>query len=155
MCFSLLVLTIFWQLVASFSWYAARAVHLCLSFSLLSYGCSLIETIPRKFQGFSECRFGGSEKECYYLKIPKLRHKLVWEYKWGKLALYSQDNAAKTCSYGLKISGNIASMSASMSFSLNHFFIIVTFSTQVASVPLNYYFNLVAQPYYGFTITRV
>ena len=63
--------------------------------------------MPRKFQRFRECRFGGSEKDCYFLNIPKWQHKLIWEYKRGKLASYFLDNVAKTCSYGLKISEKI------------------------------------------------
>ena len=73
----------------------------------VSYSCSLIETIPRKFQGFGECSFGCSEKDRYFLKISKWQHKLIREYKRGKLASYFLDNAAKTCSYRLKLSENI------------------------------------------------
>ena len=91
----------YWQF-PSFS-----AFHLCLSSSLLFYSCSLIETMPRKFQGFGECRFGGSEKDRYFLKNPKWQHKIIQEYKRRKLASYFLDNAAKTYSYGLKISKNI------------------------------------------------
>ena len=83
------------------------SIYLCLSFSLLSYGSSLIETMPMKFQGFGECRFGGSEKDHYFLKTSKWQHKLIWEYKRGKLVSFFLDNAARTCSYGLKISENI------------------------------------------------
>ena len=60
-----------------------------------------------KFQGSGESRFGGSEKDRYFLKIPKWQHKLVRDYKRGKLVSYFLNNAAKTCLYGLKISGNI------------------------------------------------
>ena len=34
-----------------------------------------------KFQGSGESRLGGSEKDCYFLKIPKWQHKLVRDYK--------------------------------------------------------------------------
>ena len=83
------------------------AFHLCLSSSLLSYGCSLIETMPRKFQGFGEWRFGGCEKDRYFLKTQNWQHKLIREYKRAKLASCFLDNAAKTRSYELKISENI------------------------------------------------
>ena len=69
--------------------------------------------MPRKFQGIIECRFGGSEKERYFLKIPKWQHKLIREYKRRKLASYFLDNAAKTYFYGPKISEN---------FKMNHVF---------------------------------
>ena len=60
-----------------------------------------------KFQGTGESRFGGSEKNLYFLNIPKRQHKLVWDYKQGNLVSYFLNNAAKTCLYGLKISVNI------------------------------------------------
>ena len=60
-----------------------------------------------KFSGSGENKFGGSEKDRYFLKIPKWQHKLVWDYKRGKLVSYFLNNAAKTCLYGLKISENI------------------------------------------------
>ena len=62
--------------------------------------------MPRKFQRFREYRFRGPEKDYYYLKIPKWEHKLIRKYKQGKLVSYFLDNAAKTCSYELKISEN-------------------------------------------------
>ena len=79
------------------------AIFACLCF----FSYSLTETMPRKFQGYRESCFGGSEKDCYFLKIPKWQHKLVWEYKQGKLGSYFFDNAAKTCLYGLKTSEDI------------------------------------------------
>ena len=60
-----------------------------------------------KFQGSGKSRFGSSEKDRYFLKIPKWQHKHVWDYKRGKLVSYFLNNAAKTCLYGLKISENI------------------------------------------------
>ena len=60
-----------------------------------------------KFQGFGECRSGNSEKNRYFLKIPNWQYKFIWKDKRGKLACYCLDNAAKTCSYELKISENI------------------------------------------------
>ena len=60
-----------------------------------------------KFQGSGESRFDGSEKDRYFLKIPKWQHKHVRDYKRGKLVSYFLNNAAKTCLYGLKISQNI------------------------------------------------
>ena len=62
--------------------------------------------MPRKFQGFRECRFRGPEKDYYYLKTPKWEHKIIRKYKPGKLASYFLDNAAKSRSYKLKISEN-------------------------------------------------
>ena len=97
MCFSSLLLTISSQLVASFSQYTACTFHLCLSSLLLFYCCNVIEIMPSKFQGFGECRFGGSEKDRYYLKIPKWQHKFIQDYKGGKLASYFPDKATKTC----------------------------------------------------------
>ena len=52
-------------------------------------------------------RFGGSEKDHYFLKIMKWQHKLVRDYKWRMLVSYFLNNAAKTCLYELKISENI------------------------------------------------
>ena len=95
MCSLLLLLTISPQRVTSFSEYSRRAFHLCLSSSHLSYACSLIETVPRKFQGFGEW------------SLNLWQHKLIREYKRGKLASYFLDNTAKTCSYWLKFSENI------------------------------------------------
>ena len=63
--------------------------------------------MPRKSQGFGESKFDGCEKDRYYLKIPKWQHELIRKYKQGKLASYFLDNAAKTCSYGLKIAESI------------------------------------------------
>ena len=60
-----------------------------------------------KFQEFGESRFGGSEKDRYFLKILKWWRKLVRDYKRGKLVSYFLNNAAKTCLYGLNISENI------------------------------------------------
>ena len=74
---------------------------------LLFSVCSLTEIMPMKFQGSGEYRFGLSEKDRYFLKTPKWKHKLVWENKRGKLVSYFLDNAAKTCLYGSKISENI------------------------------------------------
>ena len=58
----------------------------------------------RKFQGSGQVRFGSSEKDCYVLKIPKWQHKIVQDYKRGKLISYFLNNAAKTCLYGPQIS---------------------------------------------------
>ena len=63
--------------------------------------------MPWKFQGSGESIFGGSEKDCYFLKTPKWQHKLVGEYKREKLVSLFLNNAAKTCLHGLKISENI------------------------------------------------
>ena len=41
------------------------------------------------------------------MKIPKWQHKLVRDYKRGKLVYYFLNSAGKTCLYGPKISENI------------------------------------------------
>ena len=48
-----------------------------------------------KFQEFGETRFGGSEKDRYFLKILKWLHKLFRDYTRGKLVSYFLSNAAK------------------------------------------------------------
>ena len=60
-----------------------------------------------KFQRSGESRFGGSEKDRYFLRIPKWQHELSRYYKRGQLVSYFLNNDAKTCPYGLKISENI------------------------------------------------
>ena len=77
--------------------------HISL-FLLLSY--SLTETMPRKYHGSGNSSLGGSEKDRYFLKIPKWEHKL-WECKRGKLVTYFLNDTVKTCSFELKISENI------------------------------------------------
>ena len=59
--------------------------------------------MARKFQGSGESRFGSSEKDCYFLKIPNWQQRFVWEYKQGKLVSYFLNNTAKACLHGLKI----------------------------------------------------
>ena len=53
--------------------------------SLLTYTYSPTETMPKEFKGPAESTFCGSEKDHYFSKIPKWQHKLVREYKRGKL----------------------------------------------------------------------
>ena len=60
-----------------------------------------------KFQESGESRFGSSEKDRYFLKISKWHHKLVQNYKRGKLVSNFLNDAGKTSLYGLKISENI------------------------------------------------
>ena len=60
-----------------------------------------------KFQGSGQSRFGGSEKDRYFLKIPKWQHKLVRNYKRGKLVSNFLNNGLKTWLYGPKTSENI------------------------------------------------
>ena len=60
-----------------------------------------------KFQESGESRFGSSEKDRYLLKILKWQHKLVQDYKQGKLVSYFLNNATKACLHGLNISENI------------------------------------------------
>ena len=77
---------------------------LCITFAVFQKPC------PEKFGKFhkyGKSRFGGSEKDCYFLKILKWQHKLVGDFKLGRLVFYFLNNAAKTCLYGLKISENI------------------------------------------------
>ena len=90
MYFLVLLLTISLQLIAS---YIVSAFHLWLT-SLQSYICSHTETIPMKFQGSGESGFCVSKTD-YLLKIPKWQHKLVREYKRGKLIFYFLNNAAE------------------------------------------------------------
>ena len=60
-----------------------------------------------KFQGSGESRFSGFKIDRYSLKIPKWHHRLVWDYKRGKLVSSFLNNAAKTSLYGLEFSENI------------------------------------------------
>ena len=72
---------------------------------MYSYICTLTETMSRRFQGSRKSTFGGSEKDRYFLKIPKWQHKLALDYNQGKVPYYFVNNAPKTCLYGLKYSG--------------------------------------------------
>ena len=89
-----------------------------------------------KFQGSDESRFDGSEKDRYFLKIPKWQHKIVQDYKLRKLVSYFLNNVTKTCLYWLKMSENIE---IDHVFQFKHFFISVAISTQVASAPLTWF----------------
>ena len=106
MCTLVLLLTISVQLVESCV--ASQQVP-STPFSSITFAAlqKLCQRNFRKFHGSCKSRFGGSEKDCYFLKIPKWQHKLVWVYKRGKLISYFLDNAAKTCLYWLKVSENI------------------------------------------------
>ena len=81
--------------------------------SLHSYALHLqsyrnyVKEISGEFHKSDGSRFGGSEKDRYFLKIPKWQHKLFWDCKRGKLVSYFLNNAVKKCLYGLKISENI------------------------------------------------
>ena len=75
----------------------------------------------RKFQGPGKSRFGGSEKDCYFLKISKWQHRLVKDNKQGEFVSYFLNNAPKTCLYGLKISENIEIKHVFQSKSFLHF----------------------------------
>ena len=75
-----------------------------------------------KFQGSSKSRFCGSEKDYYFLKIPKWQHKHVIDYKRRKLVSYFLNNPAKTCLYGLQISENCDIEHAFQSKAFSHFF---------------------------------
>ena len=84
--------------------FACLHLFLRLTFAVLQKPCQ--ENFG-KFQEIGESRFGGSEKDRYFLKILKLWHKLVRDYKRGKLVSYFLNNAPKTCLYGLQNSDNI------------------------------------------------
>ena len=104
MCSLVLLLTISLQLVASYN----RWPPSLLAFA--SFLCSLTDTMSKnfgKFQEFGVSKFDGPEKDRYFLKILKWQHKLVRDYKQGKLVSYFLNNAAKTCIYRWKISENI------------------------------------------------
>ena len=91
----------------------ASAFHLCLSFYLhftLTHFAAIQKLCKGnfgKFQESGESRFSGSEKDRYFLKIPKWQHKLVRDYKRRKLVYSFLNNTSKTCLYGPKISENI------------------------------------------------
>ena len=73
----------------------------------LSSSLQYCRTMPRKFKRSGKNRFGVSEKDPYFLNIPKWQHKLVQEYKQGKLFSYFLEVVARRWSNGLKISKNI------------------------------------------------
>ena len=52
-------------------------------------------------------RFQFWKARCLNVTKTKWQHKFVWEYKRGNMISYFLNNAAKTCSYGLKTSENI------------------------------------------------
>ena len=123
-CSLLLLLTISLQLAARYD----KSLP-----SLLVFAVAVLQKpCQGKFQRSGKSRFGSSERNCYFLKIPKWQHKPVREYKQRKLVSYFLNNAAKTFSYGLKNSENFQ---IKLFFSLKYFFISVTFSTQFASAP--------------------
>ena len=101
-----LLLTISLQLVAIYSKCLPSLLvfTLRITFAALQKQC---QGYFGKSQGSGESRFGGFEKDRYFLKIPKWQHNLVRNYKRGKLVSYFLNNGAKTCLYGLKISENI------------------------------------------------
>ena len=65
------------------------------------------------------------------MKIPKWEHKLVWNYKRGKLVSFFLNNASKTLLYKFQ-----RTLKLSMFFSLTHFYISLEISTQVALASL-------------------
>ena len=85
------------------------SIFTCLHFPLTQVRRSYRNhvTMSKKCQGPGESRFGGFEKDRYFLKIPKWQYKLVRDYKRGKSISYFLNNAAKTCLYEQKISDNI------------------------------------------------
>ena len=100
-------------------------------FTLMQYA-GLTETMSRKFREISriwEELFGGSEKDCYFLKIIVVR-----DYKRRKLVSYFLNNAAKTWLYELKISENVEIKHVFQSQAF--FFVSVAISTHVVSAHL-------------------
>ena len=107
-CSLVLLFTISLKLITNGT--SASAFHLCLlsvftsllriTFAVLQKPC---QGNFGKFQG-SGWRFW---KRSLFLKIPKCQHKFVRYYNQWKLDFYFLNNAAKTCLYGLKISGKI------------------------------------------------
>ena len=83
------------------------------SFSLHFYALHLqsyrnhVKEISGNLKDPARVNFGSSQKDRYFLKIPKWKHKLVRDYERGKLVSYFLNNADKTCLYELKISENI------------------------------------------------
>ena len=113
MCSLVLPLTISLQLVASYNMYLPSLLVFFTSLHFTSLHITLAvlqKPCQRNFgklQGSGESRFGGSEKDHYFLKIPQWQHKLVLDYKRGKLVSYFLNDTAKTCLYGPKIYENI------------------------------------------------
>ena len=110
MCSLVLLLSISLQLVVSYN-SCFPLISACLHFIITHYAFAVLEKPYQgnfgKFQKFCKHRFGGSEKDRYFLKILKWQGKLVWSYKRGKLDSYLLKNAAKTCLYELKNSEKI------------------------------------------------
>ena len=105
---------IWWDwLIFSCASYSVCLPSLLVFTSLWSFlSCTQVLQKPcqgnfEKFQESRQSRFGGSEKDRYFLKILKWQHKLVRDYKRGMLVSYFLNNTAKTCLYGLKNSKNI------------------------------------------------
>ena len=103
MCSLVLLLIISLQLVASCSKYLPSLLVLT---SLVHISFASLQKLCKgnfgKFHGSGKNRFGGFEKDCYLLKIPKRQLKHVQNYKRAKLVSCFLNNAAKTCLYGLK-----------------------------------------------------
>ena len=104
----MLLLTISLQLVASYN----RGLPITSAFLHFIIAHYTFVVLEKPCQGnFEKCqefgeRSGGSEKYRYFLKIIKWQHKIVRDYKRGKVVSYVLNNAAKTCLYKLKISEN-------------------------------------------------
>ena len=82
----------------------------CIVYSCLhmpSYrSFNAIKPFEKKFQGFDAKSFTGSEKDFYFLKIPKWQYKSA-EKRWWKCSFYVLNSAAKTGLYELKVSKNL------------------------------------------------
>ena len=65
-----------------------------------------METMQKNVQGSGGTKLGGSEKFLFSLKIPNSSIDLFGNTSEEKLVTYFQNNAAKTYSFGLKISDN-------------------------------------------------
>ena len=70
------------------------SIH-CYTLNMQLYRNHVIEILGN-FKDPARVDLGDSEKEYYFVKIPKWQHKLVWNYKQGKLVSYLLNNAAKT-----------------------------------------------------------
>ena len=133
MCSLVLLLTISSQLVAS---YSVPSIFASLYFTLVLSLLRSMQVVQKpcqgnfwRFQGSGESRFCVSEKDRYFLKIPKWKHKHVRDYKRGNLVSYFLNNAAKTYLYRLKILESIDTEHVFPSkafclsaFKLSHFF---------------------------------
>ena len=112
MCSLVLLLITSLQLVAIYS-HTECVFHFSLSFwlhfiltHLQSYRKN-VKKISGNFKSLVRVVLVFLKKIVIFLVILRWQHKLVRDYKRGKLLFYFLNNAAKICSYGLKTSENI------------------------------------------------